>query len=426
MAGPGRRRVAEQVGAAEDEPVGVHAAGLLDESGDGQGGEGLARPRLADDAQRLAGADPEGHPTHRADRPVRAGEADAETADVEHQVGVAGRVVGALRRGRARPLHVRDRVRETRGRRDTHGAGDRLTGEVERESGDDHRDARGERGERVDVDPGEALLHEPSPVVRRLLDAQPQEGQPGEAEQHPSGADRDVDDQRLRDVGQDVPHQDAQPTHAGDPRSGHVVAFGDPGDERLAEPGEGRRSGETDGEHGTRRAHTEDHGQEEHEQQAGEGDQDVDRRRHHPSRPAAEEQRGSAEDQAHQDAEGGRQQREGHREPGGHQDPEEDVAAQAVRAEPVVGGRAGEQVVGVDGVRPVTPQDRGDDGKDEDEGQQAEPGHADGGPEDTEPAPHHESPIVERGSRRARATSTRVFTTSTQTPYTRTAPCTTG
>ena len=355
-----------------------------------------------------------------------AGEADRETPDVEHQPGVAGGVVRVLRRRRVRPLHVRGRVREPRGRRHADGAGDRLSGQVERERGDDHRDARGERSERVDVDPGEAFLHQPAPVVCRLLDAQPEERQAGEAEEHPSGAHRDVHDQRLGDVRQDVPQQHAKPTHPGDPCRGHVVELGDPRDQRLAQPGERRRPGETHGEHGTRGTHAEDHGEEEHEEQAGEGDQDVDRRGHHPPRPAAEEQRGSAEDHAHHDAESGRQQGKGHREPSGHQYSVEDVAAEAVRAEPVLAGRAGEQVVGVDRVRLVTPQDRGDDGEDEDEGQQTEAGHADGRPDDTEPAAHHDSPIVERGSRTASATSTEVFTTSTQTPYTRTVPCTSG
>jgi hypothetical protein len=59
----------------------------------------------------------------------------------------------------------------------------------------------------------------------------------------------------------------------------------------------------------------------------------------------------------------GRGQRQLDREPGGDQGAVDDVAAQVVGAGPVLGGRAGQDVVGVDGVRVVGPQDRGHHGE---------------------------------------------------------------
>ena len=55
---------------------------------------------------------------------------------------------------------------------------------------------------------------------------------------------------------------------------------------------------------------------------------------------AADDQRGGAEQQAAADADGGRGEGEADRQPGGDEDPVEDVLAEVVGAEPVPGRRA--------------------------------------------------------------------------------------
>ena len=88
----------QQVGAQEAQPVGGHAAGLLDEPRDGERRERLARARLADHAHRLARADAEGsRPGRVAPAPAPSGSVTVRPSHVEHRLDLAGdRLVGAV------------------------------------------------------------------------------------------------------------------------------------------------------------------------------------------------------------------------------------------------------------------------------------------------------------------------------------------
>ena len=145
-----------QVGAEQLEAGRLDAAGVADQAGDGQRGQGLAGARLPDDADRLAPSYREGDPADRADRAGRSGEGDLEVADVEDQVGrgvdVVGRGLVALDRGQRRR-----EGRDAADHADAEALGDGLAEQVEREAGDDHRDAGGKRGGRVDVDRADAV-----------------------------------------------------------------------------------------------------------------------------------------------------------------------------------------------------------------------------------------------------------------------------
>ena len=103
--------------------------------------------------------------------------------------------------------------------------------------------------------------------------------------------------------------------------------------------------------------------EEQREQQAGEGDRDVDAGV--TSRPARRPSRNGAvpSSRPDDDRDRGRGERELDRQPGRDQRAVEDVAAEVVGADPVLGGRPGEDVAGVDGVRLVGPEDRRDDGE---------------------------------------------------------------
>ena len=57
-----------QIGAEENEAIGVYFARLLDEPSDRECGEALARPRFADDADRLAAPKREADTAYRRDR----------------------------------------------------------------------------------------------------------------------------------------------------------------------------------------------------------------------------------------------------------------------------------------------------------------------------------------------------------------------
>lgn len=409
-------RALEQVGAAEGEVLRVDPAGLLDQLRDRQGRQGLAGPRLADDADGLPGTDAEGQSAHGPDRPVRAREGDPQIADVQDELAVCHVVVPEVGRRRLAARRVQ-RLSEAGRRRDAEGPGDRLSGEVEGQAGDDDHDAGRERGQRVHVDAAQAVLHQPAPVVGRRLHAEPEEGQAGEAEQDRARRDRDVHDERLGHVGQHVPGHDPQPADAGDAGGRDVLEAGDAGDQRLAEPGHARRDGDADGEHRAARADAEDDCEHQDQQQAGERDEHVDDRRDQPSEPPFEQQRCDAEQQADHRPERGREERQHQRQSRRDEHAEEQVAAQVVGAEPVLRRGTGQQVLGVDGAGAVAPEDGGQDRQEHGEGEQAQPDHADGGLVDARPAAgHHRSPIVERGSSTASATSTSVLMTSTPTP----------
>ena len=121
------------------EPVGVHAARVLDQPGDRQRGQGLAGPGLADEPDGLATADGEGDTADRADRAARPREGDRQVADVEHQASpsVARRLtadVGASVRRRWSWAAVTVRRRRCRTPKPP---GDGLAEEVEGQPGED-------------------------------------------------------------------------------------------------------------------------------------------------------------------------------------------------------------------------------------------------------------------------------------------------
>src|SRR6186997_890228 len=67
-----------QVAAGEGEALGADAAGRINEAEDGERGHALARPRLADDADDLAGVDREADVARRLQRRSRRAELDRE------------------------------------------------------------------------------------------------------------------------------------------------------------------------------------------------------------------------------------------------------------------------------------------------------------------------------------------------------------
>ena len=87
-------------------------------------------------------------------------------------VDVLGRRLAALDRGQRRREGG-----DPADHADAEALGDGLAEQVEREAGDDHRDAGGERGGRVDVDRADAVEEQPAPVVGGLLHAEAEERQ---------------------------------------------------------------------------------------------------------------------------------------------------------------------------------------------------------------------------------------------------------
>jgi len=93
-------------------------------------------------------------------------------------------------------------------------------------------------------------------------------------------------------------------------------------------------------------------------------------------------------------------------------------AAQVVGAGPVVGGRPGEDVARVDGVRLVGPEDRRDHREHQHADRERGRGDSERRAEHAHPAAHqgHPSRIIDRGSSSASTTSTKVLTSSTPRP----------
>src|SRR4029079_16858547 len=182
-----------------------------------------------------------------------------------------------------------------------------------------------------------------------------------------------------------------------------------------------------DGEDRPLGADAEDDREEEHEQEPGEGDHDVDQRTDESPDPASEQQGSRAEQQADDGRAdgGGDGQQDG--EAGGDEHAVEQVASEGVGPQPVLPRGPGEDVGGVDGVRATVPEDRCEDGQEDHDREEGQAHQPDGRAHRATPATGaHASPIVERGSRTAMATSTSVLMTRTSTPYTSTIPCTTG
>ena len=73
------------------------------QAADGQRRDALARPRLADDAQDLAGSDVEVDATHRRHRPAGADEADLQSTDPKRQRRPMVRKTGMLSISRTMP-----------------------------------------------------------------------------------------------------------------------------------------------------------------------------------------------------------------------------------------------------------------------------------------------------------------------------------
>jgi hypothetical protein len=365
------------------QPGRVDAAVVADEAGHGQRGQGLSAARLAHDADRLAAVDVEAHPAHGAHRTGRPGEAHLEVAHAEHDV--VGRV-GEVRRGRTgigrgpaarhrqpAAAHLDTQTFDAQPL-DPQPLGDRLADQVERQAGQQHGRAGGERRGRVQVEGARAVVEQPAPVEGRRLDPESEERQAREGQQRAAGADGGVHDQRLGDVRQHVADQDPSPADPGHPRGRHVVAGGDPAHQRVHQPGERRGAGEPDGHHRPRRPDAEHDGEEQRQQHPGEGHGDVDRGRHQPPHPAAEHERRRPEQQPDDDRDRHGQQGEHDRQPGRDERAGEDVAAEVVGARPVRRRRLGQDVRGVDGLGVGGPEHRPEHGQRGDHQQQGE-GH---------------------------------------------------
>ncbi|MDQ1041240.1 hypothetical protein QFZ75_007656 [Streptomyces sp. V3I8] len=228
-------------------------------------------------------------------------------------------------------------------------------------------------------------LRTQAPVVGGRGHAQTEERQTGEGEQGVAGRDGGVDDQGLGDVRQDVAQQDPYASRAQCACRRHVVQRFHTRDQGLHQTREPRRHGQSDRENGPPLARPEDHREEQRQQQSGEGHRDADERVHHPADPSAEQYRHAAEQQAraHPDRRGA--QGESHRQPRRHQHPRQHVAAQTVGTEPVVRRGTGQQVRAVHGIGPLTPQHRGEDRQQGDDGQQRGGGGTHRGLHDGEP-----------------------------------------
>ncbi len=191
---------------------------------------------------------------------------------------------------------------------------------------------------------------------------------------------------------------------------------GDAGDEGLAEARERGSARQSDRQHGPEPSAAEDHGEREREQQAGEGHRDA----HEPGDAASEEpseqQRCDAEDQSGADRDERGEYRERHREAGGHEDPQEQVATELVGADRMLQRGAGEHVVGVDGGGLLAPEDGSEDRRGHDEGEHHHGSDAERGAEDASHGVHQCSATVVRGSSVARTRSTMVLTMSTPVP----------
>ena len=238
--------------------------------------------------------------------------------------------------------------------------GDRFSEEVERQAGDDDGDPGCQRRGGVDVDAAQAQPEQPAPVVGGWLDAEAEEGQAGEGEQGVAGGDGRVDHERLADVRQDVAEQQPDPAHAGDAGGGDEVLPRDFRGQGLGEPGEPGRDGEADREQGPGRADAEDDGEEQGQQQPGERHRQVHRGRDPPAGTNPEHHRRQSQQEPDRHAGAGGRERQQHREPGCHQDPEEDVPTQVVGAGPVGGRGTLQDLAGVHGLGPLAPEQRRD------------------------------------------------------------------
>ena len=155
--------------------------------------------------------------------------------------------------------------------------------------------------------------------------------------------------------------------------------------------------------------------EEEGEQQAGEGDGDADDPRHAAAGPAHEPGR-DAEDEPRGHGDDGGHEGEHDRQARGDEHAQQEVAAECVGADRMLGRRAGEDVAGVDGRRLGAPEDRGEDRGHQHEGEEDDGGEAERRAHGAGEQAHQDSATVVRGSSPARMPSTIVLMTSTPAP----------
>ena len=150
--------------------------------------------------------------------------------------------------------------------------------------------------------------------------------------------------------------------HAG---GGDVVGTAGRRGERVREPGEGRRPSDAEGDHRPSGADAEHDGDEQGEDQTGEGDEHVDQPGDGTTGPPAHHRREHTEGDPERRRQRRRQQRVPQRQPGGDEDTSEDVASEAVGAGRVLPGGALQHRRRVDLISGITPDERGEQGEEQ-------------------------------------------------------------
>ena len=289
--------------------------------------------------------------------------------------------------------------------------------------------ARGRQGDdRSRVELVEALGEHAAPVEVGRLDAEAEEAERRQRDQREADRHGRLDDQRLRDVGQDVAGDDPPPADADRARGRDVVGRHDLHRQRLRHARERRHGRDRDREHRLDAAWAEHGRDEQRDDQRGERDRPVDDVHQRGAQRAARDRRG----RAHQAPEHGRDRRardrEHEREPRRHERPCEHVAAEVVRSEPVRGGRRLPRVRRVELGRLRAPDHRREDREEEQQREHRQRHRAGAGARDALERSQgpHASRSPERGSRIARTTSRSVLRTSTIVPRIRIEPWMTG